>query len=54
MKRSIPSLVFAVVFLVITIIQWKSSTMLDHVFYLSAVTGFILIWVFSNVRKKDK
>lgn len=51
MKRNITGLIFAIVFLAIAISRWNDTQTIDHVFYLLAVAGFILLWAFSRLKK---
>lgn len=54
MKKNIASWIFAIAFLVIAILRWNSTQLVDHVFYLLAVAGFVGLGILTNYKRKSK
>jgi|GEM_PF-5329182 len=52
LKKNITSLIFAFVFLAIALSRWNDTQAIDHLFYSLAVVGFLLLWLFSNLKNK--
>ena len=49
-KSAIPSLIFAVLFLVLEIIRFDKNNLVDSIFYFIAIIGFIIMFFIANKR----